>query len=370
MSTTSERQSQIIEGMDHISVPKPAKNLVKCSNCEDNVPRSYRRNCKLCGFLFCSNCTGEFVVLKKFQQSQLHTGTSPVCFACRDSCLMRMLLEQDFKNPSKVPPTRHIRLVSNFRGDLKLLPPKITASISKECFMCSRDPKMGVHHCSSCLRSVCGSCSVRMDLPDGFRMKSFAKRLVRVCHECRFLIRGKFGIRPDDKYVISNLMSLPSDVGTLSEVEEEDYSIQEDEFTGRFDRISHLSKALPSLSEYHDVLEEEDEVSDFPGLRKAFLPIFWEDCSDELFMVPLHKVESLLDVHNYIIVNKPELLKSPFVYLFNGQPVHWRHWEIYMPKAFTHGIEIRIVSEQDEMYRKYSRSSLSLSPRQRHLSLS
>lgn len=79
----------LLSYQDSFPVPTWAPDTGICSGCKDALIPGYRHHCRLCGYKFCSQCTGLFYVQKRFQRKKDGEGPSRVCWWCRDRCLAK-----------------------------------------------------------------------------------------------------------------------------------------------------------------------------------------------------------------------------------------------------------------------------------------
>lgn len=194
----------IVDYMDHIPVPKLQKYMISCSQCQERLTKS-SINCRICGNLFCNLCIAKYHVMPKFQHLDSHKGTSNVCFSCRDSCRLRRLLQdRRFTSEAVIEDIQPLRSgynqSINHRGIVKVNPPVQKWNYRwlkiKICHLCNKETSQKLRNCRVCGDLYCVDCSVKLPVPEAFRIKG--KNPARVCKDCRFYLLGKNAIILDD----------------------------------------------------------------------------------------------------------------------------------------------------------------------------
>lgn len=189
----------------HVKVPKwaEADAYNNCKHCKAVFKSGHKHNCRLCGELYCSACTGKFHLPTCFELKG-KKGTSRVCMTCRDGCLEQRKKEKaaeaEKEAASKGVKKRNVlksledeEPVSSSSssptngGTLEIEPPE-WEDISNfiDCAKCRK--KGGkAHNCRACGKMFCSKCTSKMTVPPSFEKKG-KDGPSRVCDNCRFLI--------------------------------------------------------------------------------------------------------------------------------------------------------------------------------------
>lgn len=178
----------ILGWMGHISPPKwvERKACSTCYHCEVKFSRGHQHNCRLCGYLFCSNCTGKYFVHRYvasvsfehntcISNNRLYSafrkkdkpGAARVCFGCRDQCLAR---RSKFVKNGRVR-KHHLSFVMD--GHKRRIFPPVWAKEGSycNCYLCNTQLGSKSHHCRTCGEMFCEDCTTKLNVPDAFRKK-------------------------------------------------------------------------------------------------------------------------------------------------------------------------------------------------------
>ncbi|CEO97016.1 FYVE-type domain-containing protein [Plasmodiophora brassicae] len=279
----------ILPWTKHVAVPDWSEDANKCTRCLERLQRSHSHNCRLCGQLFCSLCTGKFHVPGEFRR-KAKTGPVRVCFACVQSCvderdkhmgpgiteLSRPGLRRSVDEAGRI----------HYHAPVWSLPRKHAF-----CHICDRDCGKGaICHCCGSIH--CSDCTASMDVPPSFRKQG--KNPVRVCLHCRFDLFG--GAILDEEPLAS---ATPGSRKSLSE--------------------------LPSVRDAGGSVSDSNDDAD-PVVRIA---VQWESASFPVTTVRVRPSVPLDDLHEQLCGEMPTLRSRQFSYLCRGRPVHKDHWDIF-----------------------------------------
>lgn len=180
-----------------MTVPQWDNDSKVCKHCHEKTKRGRRHNCRLCGFVFCSECTSKYHLPPQFRRKgkRLKEGITRVCFGCRDECLD---VRKQVKNQEIVLRPGLQKKVDD--GIITIgVPQWQEIELTKECVDCLTPftgKKSGTHHCRICGHLFCPLCTIKMDIPLPSRFRKKGKSgSSRVCLECRYLYFS--GIRLD-----------------------------------------------------------------------------------------------------------------------------------------------------------------------------
>jgi hypothetical protein len=161
----------------------PEGKQKNCRQCADQLKSNHTHNCRLCGNLFCSSCTGKYHLPEKYEQKKGKSGPSRVCYGCKIGCVRlrqaALNLPLDSIQRTLVPPVWQ---------DIK------SYVACNKCCVKKRNP----HNCRGCGKLACDNCSTKMaiNLPPSFNLKKKVGSNHRMCDECRYRISA--GARLDD----------------------------------------------------------------------------------------------------------------------------------------------------------------------------
>jgi len=179
MSAEEDPHRLIYDWTNHFNIPKWAEDYSKCKHCQEALKSGHKHNCRLCGELFCSACTGKYHVPVIFRQKKNKDGPARVCHGCRDSCLAE-------KKKAEFAAKGAVILEEKQK---KIYPPEwVPLETYVNCPKCLK--KGGkAHNCRTCGKLFCSDCTRKMQVPPIYEKKKKAGPS-RVCDECRFLIIG------------------------------------------------------------------------------------------------------------------------------------------------------------------------------------
>ncbi|MES1915935.1 MAG: hypothetical protein MHM6MM_007812, partial [Cercozoa sp. M6MM] len=158
--------------------PQAAKNALKWST---------SHNCRLCGHVFCDRCAPALhLVPSTHCRRRKSVGRPvPVCFGCRDSCLLRRLSPNSpiawiCARPRQV--SVFIDMKETKERYLLVFPPDFAAkSAYSQCITCGSSFGLSFgrirsrHHCRLCGEMACSNCVSKMLLPRAYCQHTSSK---------------------------------------------------------------------------------------------------------------------------------------------------------------------------------------------------
>lgn len=164
-----------------------------CSHCGKEYNSSTTHNCRVCGLVFCSLCTGKYHLPPQFKKKK-KVGPARVCFGCRDKALkFRLQCNTDF-----ISPRRRTRVNMVQSGTRKFfIPPTEWAPPGAYPFCFGCDIELGHEFfCRLCGEMFCKDCTHKMDNVPAEYKKKGKPGAARVCLECRYHVAGGTRILP------------------------------------------------------------------------------------------------------------------------------------------------------------------------------
>ncbi len=149
------------------------KTYRQCYHCQDTFKSNQQHNCRLCGELFCSRCTGKYYLPEHYDLKG-KKGLMRVCFGCVITC-NRMRQASQSLPLDRVNKTIDVPTWEN--------PDDFVA-----CNKCARREK-NHHNCRLCGLLHCEACAAKLniDIPLAFNKKQKASPH-RVCDQCRYRV--------------------------------------------------------------------------------------------------------------------------------------------------------------------------------------
>jgi len=136
----------------------------KCLNCQDKFTYGGKHHCRLCGQMYCSRCSHKFVVPDPFKKKN-KKGAARVCYGCEEICRRvgkSAVRSWSMKGQQKLDKDQG-------KQHLIYLPIWEPAHTFKDCPKCKKRGKG--HNCRGCGRVYCSNCTVKLDVPEAFRIK-------------------------------------------------------------------------------------------------------------------------------------------------------------------------------------------------------
>jgi hypothetical protein len=180
---------------------KSYNNCKSCSAKMDAMFKKDKHHCRLCGQMFCSQCTQKYHVPLIFRIKN-KDGPARVCFSCVDGC-MKEKAAAEAKASSSVDPLSMSKLTLSSLEQSSTLPASLQAMAGKaveiappaewqeesafqSCPKC-RVSKVTSYNCRVCGLRYCDKCTSKMDVPPCFERKAKSGPS-RVCDPCRYKV--------------------------------------------------------------------------------------------------------------------------------------------------------------------------------------
>ncbi|MES1908376.1 MAG: hypothetical protein MHM6MM_001326 [Cercozoa sp. M6MM] len=209
-----------------------SRHAKACHHCRNKLKKK-RHNCRVCGHVYCSLCTQKLDLPKRFRKKG-KSGPVRVCFGCRDDGIDRRWKEEgrrvdvrprarlynltpameataqyadadedwdsDLYDAIHEPIEAAIRQGSEPAGVVLLAPRDWSRPGSRTgCWMCSELLPSHPYNCRVCGELLCGGCTTKEEVAFSFRKKG-KRGPQRVCHSCRWLLKGGAEMRDLDPF--------------------------------------------------------------------------------------------------------------------------------------------------------------------------
>jgi len=330
--TDPDPNREIFGYTSHIPVPtwveKNAYNACKqCSTKFSSMKEATKQHhCRLCGEMFCGNCTGKYHIPLEYERKG-KLGATRVCIGCRDSCLAEREKEFAASSASK----RHVLHAEDLdstdmqkrssaspshSSTMEIRPPDHWEDVAtyKSCGKCHKKGSGRPHNCRCCGQLYCEDCSTKRQLPKGFERKAKSGPS-RVCHICNFKILGGaklIGVDEDES------------AGSMSE-------------TGRCmapgcigNRVSKAGYCAAHIREYGGGGSTMDLAS------QSSITIRWEGETSAVTKVPITSPDmSLLQIDVALRLQVPSLRPTEYEYMYKNEPIHWVFYDVFTASTFA-----------------------------------
>ncbi len=198
MSLVDEDPLRLIYGyVSHLKVPVwiKADSIQNCSACKQKMSTSDKHNCRLCGQVFCQQCTGKYHLPINFNINvEKKSGTCRVCYGCKEEHFQKRLKEQAAeiartKGLSANEKQQLVKSLPNQNWRIKEIAPPESWQDEKQSPDCNKCRTKSSHNCRACGLMFCSKCTSKKDLPNYFEKKQKIGPM-RCCDECRFRLNS------------------------------------------------------------------------------------------------------------------------------------------------------------------------------------